>query len=190
MMIKRNKTLMIASLVGLLILTSVVQGQEARPNIVLIMADDVSWEAFGCYGAVDYETPHIDKLAAEGVRFSHCYSTPLCTPSRVMIMTGKYNYRNYTHFGYLGPDEKTFGHLFQNAGYRTMIAGKWQLNGIYDEHPGCQDNTRVYKAGFDEFALCLLHAEYSEYVCAAGRLENVPFLVRHPRRPDPSLRTV
>ena len=70
-----------------------------RPNLVLIMADDVSWECFGCYGAEDYQTPHIDRLAAEGIRFEHCYSTPICTPSRVKIMTGKYGFRNYTHFG-------------------------------------------------------------------------------------------
>jgi arylsulfatase A-like enzyme len=132
-----------------------VAGRAAatKPNVVLIMADDVSWEAFGCYGAEDYKTPNIDRLAAEGVRFSHCYSTPLCTPSRVMIMTGKQNFRNYTHFGYLGPEEKTFGHLMQQAGYKTMIAGKWQLNGLYDKLSGHDDSTRVYKAGFDEFAL-------------------------------------
>lgn len=128
-------------------------GESQRPNVVLIMADDVSWEAFGCYGAEEYKTPNIDRLAAEGVRFSHCYSTPICTPSRVMMMTGKYNFRNYTHFGYLNPKEKTFGNLMQSAGYKTMIAGKWQLNGLYGKLPGCEENTRVFKAGFDEFAL-------------------------------------
>ncbi len=74
---------------------------ERKPNIVLIMADDVSWECFGCYGGEDYQTPRIDSLAASGIRFNHCYSTPICTTSRVQIMTGKYNFRNYTHFGYL-----------------------------------------------------------------------------------------
>ncbi|MGB0503988.1 MAG: sulfatase-like hydrolase/transferase, partial [Thalassolituus sp.] len=48
---------------------------------------------------IDIDTPNIDALAANGIRFKHCYSTPVCTPSRVMIMTGKYNFRNYTHFG-------------------------------------------------------------------------------------------
>ena len=75
-----------------------------KPNVVLIMADDVSWEAFGCYGAEDYRTPNIDALAKQGVRFAHCYSTPICTPSRVEIMTGQYSFRNYTHFGYLSPE--------------------------------------------------------------------------------------
>jgi arylsulfatase A len=124
-----------------------------KPNIILVMADDVSWEAFSCYGAEDYQTPNIDRLAANGIRFNHCYSTPICTPSRVKLMTGQYNFRNYTHFGYLNPKEKTFGHLLQSAGYKTAIAGKWQLNGLYNSLPGNQDNTRPHKAGFDEYML-------------------------------------
>lgn len=129
------------------------KAQESKPNIVLIMADDVSWEAFGSYGSKEYQTPNIDKLAKKGIRFEHCYSTPICTPSRVMIMTGKYNFRNYTHFGYLNPKEKTFGNLLQEAGYKTAIAGKWQLSGYHNKLPGYQDNTRAYKAGFDEYCL-------------------------------------
>ena len=121
-----------------------------KPNVVLIMADDVSWEAFSCYGAEDYKTPHIDSLAARGIRFAHCYSTPICTPSRVQIMTGQYSFRNYTHFGYLSPNEKTIGHLMQSAGYQTAIAGKWQLNGLYNKLPGWEDRKRPQKAGFHE----------------------------------------
>lgn len=124
-----------------------------RPNVILMMADDVSWECFSCYGAEDYETPHIDRLAAEGVRFDHCYSTPICTPSRVKIMTGKYGFRNYTHFGYLNPDEKTFGHLLQAAGYETAIAGKWQLNGLYSKNEGYENPLRPLEAGFHESLL-------------------------------------
>lgn len=121
-----------------------------KPNIILIMADDVSWEAFGCYGAEDYLTPNIDALAASGVRFTHCYSTPICTPTRVKLMTGQYNFRNYTHFGYLNPESKTFGQLMKSAGYKTAIAGKWQLNGLYNQLPGYNDASRPQKAGFDE----------------------------------------
>ena len=121
-----------------------------KPNIVLIMVDDVSWEAFGCYGAEDYKTPNIDALAKQGVRFAHCYSTPICTPSRVQIMTGQYSFRNYTHFGYLNPSDKTIGHLMQSAGYQTAIAGKWQLNGLYNNLPGFDDSKRPLKAGFHE----------------------------------------
>ncbi|MEN8738095.1 MAG: sulfatase-like hydrolase/transferase [Akkermansiaceae bacterium] len=123
------------------------------PNIILIMADDVSWECFSCYGAEDYKTPHLDALAKNGIRFNHCYSTPICTTSRVKLMTGKYNFRNYTHFGYLHPDEKTFAHLLKSAGYKTAIAGKWQLNGLYHGAPGNQDASRPVEAGFDEYCL-------------------------------------
>lgn len=139
------------SFVGLLANNFVVA--EDRPNVVLIMADDVSWECFGCYGAQDYETPRLDELAKKGVRFSHCYSTPICTTSRVKLMTGQYNFRNYTHFGYLDPKQKTFGQLMQSAGYKTAIAGKWQLNGLYNSLPGSLDETRPNKAGFDEYML-------------------------------------
>ncbi len=141
--------LLFTTLLGLC-LCAAIQG---KPNVVLIMADDVGWEAFGCYGAEDYETPHIDALAAKGIRFEHCYSLPICTPSRVQIMTGQYSFRNYTHFGYLNPNDKTFGHLMQQAGYKTAIAGKWQLNGLYNNLPGHGDNTRPNKAGFDEYCL-------------------------------------
>jgi len=126
---------------------------EKKPNIILIMADDVSWECFSCYGAEDYKTPHLDALAKNGIRFQHCYSTPICTTSRVKLMTGKYNFRNYTHFGYLNPEEKTFAQLLKSAGYKTAIAGKWQLNGLSHNAPSNQDATRPLKAGFDEYCL-------------------------------------
>lgn len=138
---------------ALLTFVGMLQADTQKPNVVLIMADDVSWEAFGCYGAEDYETPNIDKLAAHGIQFNHGYSTPICTPSRVKIMTGQYNFRNYTHFGYLNPKDKTFGNLMKSAGYKTAIAGKWQLNGLYHKAEGHDDNTRPHQAGFDEYCL-------------------------------------
>lgn len=119
-----------------------------QPNIVLIMADDLGCETIGCYGAKEYKTPHIDALAAKGVRFKHCYSQPLCTPSRVKIMTGRYNHRNYRGFGYLNPKEVTFGNLAKKAGYQTCIAGKWQL---------CGDAATVDAFGFDEHCLWNMH---------------------------------
>lgn len=100
-----------------------------RPNIVLILADDIGYECYGTYGGTSYPTPNIDRLAATGVRFNHCYSQPLCTPSRVKIMTGKSNARNYAAFSILKKSERTFGQMMRQAGYRTAIAGKWQLYG-------------------------------------------------------------
>ncbi|MCF7669525.1 MAG: sulfatase-like hydrolase/transferase [Verrucomicrobia bacterium] len=99
----------------------------SKPNIILIMADDLGYECIGANGGTSYKTPVLDRLAGTGVRFEHCYSLPLCTPSRVQIMTGIYNVRNYTKFGVLDRGETTFAHLLKKRGYATCIAGKWQL---------------------------------------------------------------
>lgn len=140
---------------GLLVGPSAFLAAGAKPNIVLIMADDVSWEVFSMYGGEDTHTPHLDRLSREGVLFEHCYATPLCTPSRVMMMTGQYSFRNYTDFGYLDRNSKTFAHLLKEAGYATAIAGKWQLNGLSNKskHKDWGDNTRPFRAGFDTYAL-------------------------------------
>lgn len=108
-----------------------IDTNKDRPNIVLIMADDMGYECLGVNGSTVYQTPNLNRLANSGARFEHCYSQPLCTPSRVKIMTGKYNFRNYVDFEYLSPDQVTFGNLLKEAGYATCIAGKWQLNGIH-----------------------------------------------------------
>ena len=129
-----------------------------RPNILLIMADDLGIEGLSCYGSESYETPNLDRLAAEGIRFTHAYSQPLCTPTRVQLMTGKYNQRNWLYFGILDPAERTFGHLMQDAGYETAIAGKWQLQS-YDppDYPNAErrrgTGMKVADAGFDEWSL-------------------------------------
>ncbi|MCI0622848.1 MAG: sulfatase-like hydrolase/transferase [Acidobacteria bacterium] len=115
-----------------------------KPNIILILADDLGHEGLSCYGSKDYHTPHLDALARAGTRFDHCYSTPACSPSRVQIMTGRYNHRNYQGWGYLNPREVTFANLLQRAGYRTCISGKWQLGG---------DSTTVRNFGFEEQCL-------------------------------------
>jgi arylsulfatase A len=105
------------------------RGRPARPNIVVIMADDIGMECLGAYGSEVYRTPHLDALAASGMRFDQAHSQPICTPSRVQIMTGIHNNRNYIRFGLLDPQATTFARLLRDAGYRTCIAGKWQLEG-------------------------------------------------------------
>jgi arylsulfatase A len=125
-----------------------------RPNIILIMADDLGYECLGCYGSKSYKTPVLDRLAGAGMRFEHCYSQPLCTPSRVKIMTGQYNFRNYTAFGVLNPMQKTFGHLLQRCGYATCVVGKWQLYGSVNQaHEVRGTGSLPGQAGFDESCL-------------------------------------
>ncbi|MDF1850108.1 MAG: sulfatase-like hydrolase/transferase [Verrucomicrobiales bacterium] len=131
---------------------------EEKPNILLIMADDLGIEGLSCYGSESYQTPHLDRLAEKGIRYTYAYSQPLCTPTRVQIMTGKYNHRNWLYFGILDPKERTFGHLMQDAGYETAIAGKWQLQS-YDppDYPNADrrrgTGMKVEDAGFDEWSL-------------------------------------
>lgn len=110
-----------------LALASTRSAADARPNVVLIMADDLGYECIGANGCESYRTPHLDRLAASGMRFEQCHVQPLCTPTRVQLMTGQYNVRNYFKFGVLPTSETTFGNLFQQAGYATGICGKWQL---------------------------------------------------------------
>jgi len=115
-----------------LTLCSVLMGLAAvavaRPaNIVLMMADDFGYECVTANGGESYQTPNLDRLAATGMRFERCHVQPLCTPTRVQLMTGLYNVRNYVEFGAMDRGAVTFGHVLRDAGYRTAVAGKWQL---------------------------------------------------------------
>jgi len=134
-----------------------------RPNIVLIMSDDLGYEAIGANGGTSYATPVLDSMAGAGIRFENAHVQPLCTPTRVQLMTGKYNFRNYIGFGLIAPDEVTFGHLFSSAGYKTCIAGKWQLHSYNppDEMPEARSTgQKIEDAGFDEF--CVWHPHHTE----------------------------
>ena len=130
------------------------QQQPQRPNIILIMADDMGYETVGANGSADYPTPNIDRLAEQGMRFEHCHSQPICTPSRVQIMSGIYNHRNYTRFGQLDPKATTFANELRRAGYATAITGKWQLGSGFDG-PG--------RFGFDEYCLWQLTRRPNRY---------------------------
>ncbi len=127
---------------------------ERKPNVVLILIDDFGYECVTANGGESYKTPVMDKLAATGVRFEQCHVQPLCTPTRVQLMTGLSNRRNYTHFGNLDPSQKTFANLLKDAGYATCITGKWQLQGGF-EGPA--------HFGFDEYALWQLTRRPGRY---------------------------
>lgn len=113
----------------LLICCSSADARTDKPNIILIMADDSAVDNYSCYGSTYFSTPRLDSLARTGARFTHCYAEPVCTASRVKIMTGRDNVRNYVAFGTLDKSETTFGTMLKKAGYVTAVAGKWQLHG-------------------------------------------------------------
>ena len=123
---------------------SVVAAPASKPNVVLILADDFGYECVTANGGESYRTPNIDRLAAAGMRFERCHVQPLCTPTRVQLMTGLSNARNYIEFGAMERKAVTFAHLLKNAGYATGIAGKWQLGKE-------RDSPRHF--GFDEALL-------------------------------------
>lgn len=130
-MYRREFFLKVASLL-LFIGAAAAAPTSKTPNVILIMADDLGYECIGAHGGTSYKTPVLDNLAKTGIRFDHCYSQPLCTPSRVKIMTGIYNVRNYVKFGLLDRKQTTFAHLLKQRGYATCVAGKWQLGRVLD----------------------------------------------------------
>lgn len=136
----------LAFLASVFVLCAPVNAEYHSVNIVLIMADDVGFECFGSYGSKEYHTPRLDRLAAKGIRFANCHSTPLCTPSRVNLMSGKSNVFNYQDFGVYPKGEPTFAHYFKSSGYTTTVAGKWQL--LTEKH-----GTTPVEAGFDTWCV-------------------------------------
>jgi arylsulfatase A len=127
--------------------------RSAGPNILLIMADDLGVEVLPSYGGTSYRTPNLDALAAAGVRFEYAFATPVCTPSRVEILTGQYPFRNgWSQMLADRPVEDrtldttlpSLARVLKRAGYATAVAGKWQL-----AHLGDTPN-HLTALGFDE----------------------------------------
>ena len=164
---------------SLIIIVSCNINDISKPNVILIMADDIGYEALSINGANDIKTPVLDSLARNGINFKNAYSQPLCTPSRVKIMTGKPNYENYEYFTYLNPKEKTFGNLFQDNGYKTLVAGKWQLNGVQFKLDDYTDLKRPYTFGFDSYMLWWLAERGSRFAN--------PVLVNNEKKIDTSI---
>ena len=141
---------------------------KEKPNILFILADDFGWSQLGCYGSDFYETPHIDRLARQGMKFTDTYAAcPVCSPTRASIMTGRYPARlhltdfiaggNYPHEKYSQPEwqkylpleEVTIAEICKTAGYATASFGKWHLS-ITKKPPGSLPYNPD-KQGFDEW---------------------------------------
>jgi arylsulfatase A-like enzyme len=151
--------LLISLLTLATISASTARAADRPPNFLVIFADDLGAKELGCYGNTLHKTPNLDALAAGGVRFKTCYATPICSPSRVEIMTGRYGYRtgwnNLIGRAYAPPEDSpqfdigtsqfTFADLLKTKGYATALAGKWQLSGKLP--------TLVTDCGFDEYRM-------------------------------------
>ncbi|MFM7180154.1 MAG: sulfatase-like hydrolase/transferase [Verrucomicrobiales bacterium] len=128
-----------------------------RPNILLIFADDIGYEALNCYGGLDFETPNLNRMAANGLKFNRAYTSPVCTPSRVSLHTGLYTNR-HGHYDVLPVHNgtkkivdfqkmPTFAQQLRGNGYQTSVTGKWQLATL-QHHPN-----HIRDAGFDSWCV-------------------------------------
>lgn len=144
-----NRTLILILLVSLTFFYSCASADhpESPPNILLVLVDDCSADELSFYGNTKYSTPVLDQLAADGARFETCWATPLCSPSRSLIMTGRYGFRTGWYANSmkknipLPKENLIFSQPLKEAGYRTAVAGKWQLPGLPPEY------------GFDQWSL-------------------------------------
>ncbi len=129
-----------------------------RPNILFILADDYGIDGVGCYGSDRFKdkTPNLDALAKTGTRFERCYATPICGPSRCMLVTGRYGFRsgglsNTTASRLKPTEEPSIAQILKQSGYVTGMAGKWrQMGGLAGEW------------GFDDYRMSDVAASPSE----------------------------
>ncbi|MEM8868279.1 MAG: sulfatase-like hydrolase/transferase [Verrucomicrobiota bacterium] len=122
--------------VFLILIASVSAGSSPKPNVLLIYVDDLGYGDLGCYGHPVIQTPHLDQLASEGIKFTQHYApSALCSPSRAALLTGRTPYRTGIKSWipqdsgvYLRKEEITLAEIFKDAGYATALIGKWHLN--------------------------------------------------------------
>ena len=150
----------VCKFLSLLLLAGPALAEKTPPNVVLIFADDLGYGDLGCYGATKINTPNIDKLAAEGRRFTDAHSaSAVCTPSRYALLTGEYPHRigiSAPVFDKTGliidPEQTTMADVLKDAGYRTACIGKWHL-GFGDKRPDWNGELKPgpLELGFDYY---------------------------------------
>jgi len=132
---------------------------QSRPNVIIVMADDMGWSDIGCYGS-EIETPNLDRLAKNGLRFTQFYNTGRCCPTRASLLTGTYPHQagighmmNDTglpgYKGDLGSDVQTIAEVLKPAKYSTYLSGKWHVTPKI--HPGSSQHNWPRQRGFDRF---------------------------------------
>ncbi|MGJ3510040.1 arylsulfatase [Enemella sp. A6] len=132
-----------------------------RPNVIVVLIDDLGYADLGCFGS-EIETPNIDALAAEGLRYTDFHVTPMCSPTRAALMTGRNSHAvgfgtvfgdpgfdGYTHE--LPEDALSMAEVFRHGGYRTMMVGKWHLSKDHDRNEGGELGSWPVQRGFDRY---------------------------------------
>jgi arylsulfatase A len=140
------------------------QLKSTQPNIVLILADDLGYGDLSCYGSKRINTPNIDKMAGEGLKFTQFYAgSAVCTPTRVSILTGQYplRFNVSAHFNdremFLDNDVLTIPKALKKQGYTSMHIGKWHLGGLNEAHVLDRNNSMPgpLQHGFDHYLAML-----------------------------------
>jgi len=172
-----------AASIGTIFLDGCFKERKLKPNIIFILADDLGYGDLGCYGQKRIKTPNLDKMAAEGMRFTQHYAgSTVCAPSRCSLMTGK-------HTGHctvrgnvdvlMKPDEITVAKILKKSGYTTGCIGKWGIG-----HPPGPDDP--HKNGFDHFFgyLSMWHAHnyYPDFLWKNGEKVTLQNIVQHPEK--------
>jgi arylsulfatase A-like enzyme len=204
------RPLLLTLLLGLCCCASPSAGAGSdRPNVVFILLDNVGQEWFGCYGSEEGATPNIDALARGGARVEHCYSHPVCGPSRALLLSGRYPFRTgwtvhhdaalYGGGGFDPARETTIARVLRDAGYATAIAGKWQINNLYEEPgilarhgfgeqlvwPGSIDRDQLQGEAYEAFLDHVRHGRADELAKVNRYIESRywdPVLMREGRR--------
>ena len=209
-MLRRTLLMRIGSMVTLWLLAATIvdaENPQRPPNVILVLADDLGWQELGCYGNPFNETPHLDALAKQGVRFTDAYAAaPVCSPQRAALLTGLTparlgitNVLGPRSQKHLPPARVTLAEVLRSHGYATGIVGKWHLSGYANQ--GAPE-VGPQRQGFDEV---LIGAEYGigggdyfhpykfapsvqarlpdEHLIDRCNLEAVEFVERHAAKP-------
>lgn len=176
---KKNITGMLCIVPFLILLLSGCSHKKTKPNIILLLADDLGYGDLSCYGSNRINTPNIDQMAKEGVRFTQFYAgSAVCTPTRVSVLTGRYPLRyNVTkHFNdqemYLQPEILTIPKALKKAGYVSKHVGKWHLGGLNEVHLKDRANSMPgpIEHGFDHYLAMLEDPLYRKPAMLERRL--------------------
>lgn len=178
----------------------VLSGAESRPNILFILADDLGWNALGCQGNKDVATPNLDRLAAQGMRFTRAYAEPQCSPTRAALLSGQWGARTGVHkviaekdpahaplvpapAGELSPQVGNLAVTLQRVGYATGISGKWHVANNAFAAPLKKRPGYFAGYGFDYIGDCLARPEETDKSVNAITRDVMAFIALNRHRP-------